>query len=269
MKEQSVKAIGFFSDTSCKIKIDEYVSYYPNNKLESKGMYVHNKKEGLWLSYYENGNKKDSTVFKNNNPIGISYTWFENGNFSIQREMDRDGKGNGKEISFWENGKVDFEGIWENGKRNNLWIYHHVNGNKSAEVFYQNNIISSYKCFDENGIEEKNCDSNKIKRKSIELIDGTPLLKYMVKALNKNTNWQSSDLPLEARIFFVWVSFTVSIDGKIKDIKLEHSAVESLDKTAIKIFKDLKEVKPSVEFNRRFENHYTERIEFRSGNSRF
>ena len=70
--------------------------------------------------------------------------------------MDADGNGNGNEKSYWQNGKLDFEGIWANGKRNSLWVYHHFNGNKSAEVEYGNNKIVTNKCFDENGTEEKN-----------------------------------------------------------------------------------------------------------------
>ena len=51
--------------------------------------------------------------------------------------MDLEGKGNGKEISYWETGKLDFEGNWLNGKRNGLWIYYHYNGNKSAKIVYK------------------------------------------------------------------------------------------------------------------------------------
>lgn len=269
MKEQSVKAIAFFKDTSCKIKVGQYISYYPNNKLESKGMYSKNTKEGLWLSYYENGNKKDSTVYKNGNVSGISYTWFEDGSINVKREKDTDSKGNGKETSYWQNGKLDFEGIWANGKRNSLWIYHHFNGNKSAEVVYDNNKIVTSKCFDENGAEEKNCDSSKIKMAALTLRDGTPLVKYVGTALNKNTDFQSKDLPLNASIFFVWVSFRVGIDGKLSDIKLEHGAVESLNKTSIKIFKDLNEMKPALEFNRKYENQYTQKMEFRIGGNKY
>ncbi|MBC7587453.1 MAG: toxin-antitoxin system YwqK family antitoxin [Chitinophagaceae bacterium] len=269
MKEESVKAIAFFTDTSCKTKVGQYISYYPNKKLESKGMYAKNKKEGLWLSYYENGNKKDSTVYKNNNATGTSFTWFEDGNINIKREMDTDGKGNGKETSYWQNGKLDFEGIWANGKKNGLWIYHHFNGNKSAEVVYEKNTIITSKCFDENGTEEKICDSAKVKKAPLMLKDGTPLTKYIQRALNENTDWKSRDLPLEGGIFFVWVSFTVDIDGTIKDIKLEHGVVQSLNKTSIKIFKDLKEMKPAFEFNRKYGNRYTQRMEFRVGKDRF
>ena len=111
MKQQSVKAIAFFTDPSCKIKVGQYISYYTNKQLDSKGMYVKNKKEGLWLSYYENGNKKDSITYKNNNAFGTAYSWFEDGSISVKKEMDADGNGNGKETSYWQNGKLDFDGI--------------------------------------------------------------------------------------------------------------------------------------------------------------
>lgn len=265
MKEQSVKAIAFFTDTSCKRKVGQYISYYPNKKLESKGLYVKNMKQGLWLSYYENGNKKDSTVYKNNNAIGISYTWFEDGSISVKREMDVDGKGNGKETSYWQNGKLDFEGIWKNEKRNGLWIYHHFNGNKSAEVVYENNKMLTSKCFDENGIEENNCDSSKMSKSFPTMKDGLPLTKYIERNLSKNLNadWQAKDVPPTASALFVWVSFLVTIEGKVKDIKLEHGAAKNFNEIAIDFFRGIKEMKPAFEFNRKFEIRYTQRIEFR------
>lgn len=269
MKEQSVKAIAFFTDTSCKRKIGQYISYYPNKNVESKGAYVQNKKEGLWVSYYENGRIKDSTVYKNNNAISTSYTWFEDGSISVKREMDVEGKGNGKETSYWQNGKLDFEGIWSNGKRNGLWIYHHFNGNKSAEIVYENNKIISSKCFDEKGVEENNFDSSKIKKSPLTLKGGKPLTKYIEYALVKNTDFQSKDLPSGIEEFAVWVSYTVAIDGKIKDIKVEHGSVESLNKTAVKIFRDLKEIMPAFEFNRKFENRYTQRLTIRTKADRY
>ena len=271
MKEESVKAIGFFTDTTCKTKIGQYISFYPNKNLESKGAFVKNKKESLWLSYYENGEIKDSSVYKNNNVIGNSYTWFKDGSISVKKEMDADGKGNGKETSFWENGKLDFEGNRQNGKKNGLWVYYHNTGNKSAEIVYENDKIFTSKCFDENGIQQKNCDTSKVPKSFPTTKDGLTLTKYMQIAFKKNTDWQSrdNDIPFGGGSFFVWVSFNLDINGKISNIKLEHGAVESLNKTAIKIFKDLKEMQPAFELNRRLEKQYTQRIEFKFANDRF
>jgi len=269
MKEKTVKAIGFFTDVSCSKKIGQFVSYYPNGTIESKGKYQQNKKEGLWLTYHENGKIKDSTFYKNNNPTATSYSWFSDGRMNVKREMDESGNGTGIETSYWNNGNLDFIGNWLNGKRNGLWTYHHYNGNKSAEVIYENNKIINSKCFDTNGTEENTCDSTKIKKRFLTLKNGTSLTKYIQTALNENTDWKNTDLPLDGGAFFTWVSFTVDINGKVKDIKLEHGSFESLNKTSIKIFKDLKEVNPPFEFNRTFENHYTQRMEFRVGSNRF
>jgi antitoxin component YwqK of YwqJK toxin-antitoxin module len=237
------------------------ISYYPNKQIETKGFYNQNKKEGLWLSYYENGNKKDSAFYKKNNPCGISYEWFENGKISIEREMDTLGTGTGKEISYWDNNNKDYEGTWLNGKRNGYWAYYHFNGQMSLEANYENNTMKKTKCYNESGIEETICDTNKIKGQIFKLAKNITPKQYWERGLNK-LSW-NKDVPFYSSGINTWIELTITREGKIKNATILHGSIKSVNIALLELANNLPIIEPAYKFNRKIDYTFTQKTIFK------
>lgn len=52
---------------------------YMSDQLAEEGIYLNNRKTGLWIEYFCNGNKKSVLVFKDGRPGGSATIYFENG----------------------------------------------------------------------------------------------------------------------------------------------------------------------------------------------
>ncbi len=103
----------------------EYIEYFENGNVKSKGFIRENNKHGKWLIYSENG-----VLFKEENYLagqlhGIIKRWFANGNLAIQSEY-LNGKSNGIWNEYYENGNRKEEGYYENDKyvTKNFWDEH-------------------------------------------------------------------------------------------------------------------------------------------------
>lgn len=110
--------------------------FYPNKVLQSEGMLVNGKPEGIWKSYHENGilrseglrrvGKSDSTwKFFYDSSVLQSLIVYEDGNKKSQTD-------------FYPNSNKSSEEFFEKGIKNGTAIYFHESGPKSKELVYQN-----------------------------------------------------------------------------------------------------------------------------------
>jgi antitoxin component YwqK of YwqJK toxin-antitoxin module len=133
--------------------------YKPDQEIE-KGMYLDNRKTGIWNEYYCNGNLKNKLTFANGRPDGYAIMYHENGKISeegnwkiskwvgnyklyyengvVQHEFvfNQSGKREGAQKYFYENGQMAIEGNFVNGRENGLIKEYHENGDLKAEKNY-------------------------------------------------------------------------------------------------------------------------------------
>jgi len=131
------------------IRHGEFVSYYENGQTRFKGNYVKGYSNGQIVSYYENGQIKyernylPKYIRKEVNKLhkvcdcdyeeseaeedkkdfylncccdGKSISYYENGQIEYERNY-KDGKLEGKSISYYENGQIKYEENYKDGKK--------------------------------------------------------------------------------------------------------------------------------------------------------
>lgn len=175
-------------------KQGKWIYFDTNNygKIIKEGIYVNNKKEGIWKSYYKNGNLKASITYKNNRQNGYAKIYYKNrivseegiwkgnrwtGQYKYYHKngkpayiwnFDNEGRRTGHQQYFFENGNLRLEGNWEDGKEQGVIKEYYVTGKikmrsewkfgKTDGVlreYYENGTVKAEKVFN-NGIYNPN-----------------------------------------------------------------------------------------------------------------
>ena len=91
--------------------------FWQNGDLAARGNYIETKRDSVWL-YYSNNTK------------------------SVSRRVEyAEGKQHGKEQSFFPDGNVAEEIIWENGLKNGPWVQYFKNGQPKLTATYINDQL--------------------------------------------------------------------------------------------------------------------------------
>lgn len=77
------------------LKDGDFISYYPDGKVQMKGKIAKNKNTGLWLYYYKNGSVQTTGYFIDDKPDSI-WTWFNEKGIKIEEGLLRLGKRDGE-----------------------------------------------------------------------------------------------------------------------------------------------------------------------------
>jgi antitoxin component YwqK of YwqJK toxin-antitoxin module len=151
----------------------------PNQKLE-EGRYINNRKTGEWRYYYCSGklksietNREDRTKYcKNYYPSGAlmeegvwakgAWTgnykyYYESGKLYFDFQFSEDGKRNGVQKYFHENGNIMVEGTWVDSKESGLIREYHPNGSLASEKTFNEGKLdeASVKNFAPKAVEQK------------------------------------------------------------------------------------------------------------------
>ena len=65
-------------------KHGEFISYYTNGQIWSKGSYFNDKETGKFYSYYRNGQLEEEKEYTNGTRSGNTIQYYENGNIKIE-----------------------------------------------------------------------------------------------------------------------------------------------------------------------------------------
>ena len=95
-----------------------YVMYYDNGHIETKGQFEDRKQVGEWIWYYQNG--QITTVRKFNNGVK-----------------------NGIQIFYRENGLIAYEGMIVDGKNEGEWIWYDIKGQITCKRIYVAHVLKS------------------------------------------------------------------------------------------------------------------------------
>ncbi len=149
-------------------------SCYPQNAIVEEGLYIDNKKSGIWKDYHCNGNLKTQITFQNGRPDGPASKYYETGklkeegiwkitkwtgeyklyyaNGQIQHEFNfnANGKREGNQRYFYESGKIMIEGNWAAGQESGIVKEFYETGEIKSEKNYSSGTVdvASIKEFD-------------------------------------------------------------------------------------------------------------------------
>lgn len=94
----------------------EYVDKYDNGITKFTGNFRFGKKHGQWMSFY---------------PTGIAWS---------ELHFDK-GLREGPNITYFENGKIRYEGYYRNDVRDSVWLYYDSIGNLAEKVLFKDDKV--------------------------------------------------------------------------------------------------------------------------------
>ena len=172
-KNGAVKAEGEYENG---IQNGEWVYYYPSGQIEQKGLMKNGTYVGSWTWYYSNGTLKRTEYYNGKSLLEGTVTEYD----SLGNEIARGDYYNGlregewfyhvndyKEVgaytigfrdgiwrSYYENGKLYWEGAYSEGEPKGKHVYYHKNGMKKYKGKYQAGVKHGvWRRYDEKGQE--------------------------------------------------------------------------------------------------------------------
>jgi antitoxin component YwqK of YwqJK toxin-antitoxin module len=130
------------------------ISYFGNEKVESKASFIDGKLDGKLISYYENGYIDQKLKYKLGVEIDTSYNYYDNSQVA-QIIIWKDEKQNGYLKGYHRNGKLMEEGELVDGFMNGYWSFFYETGvQKSFEIYNKYVLIDSSVSYYQNGVIE-------------------------------------------------------------------------------------------------------------------
>jgi antitoxin component YwqK of YwqJK toxin-antitoxin module len=105
----------YYSDPGCTQLDGMYNGFNKEGKVVTNGLYVNNKKTGIWKNTSPDGNLIDSAFYKDGFIYGAALTRFADGVVSDSLFFTSDGNGTGK--GFWRSGVLKDRGNYVAGKK--------------------------------------------------------------------------------------------------------------------------------------------------------
>ena len=114
-----------------------------NDSLWLSTIYIKNNKKKIHTAYYKTKYKKLVT--------GKTTHYNFKGKESSVRFYDFKGSKTGTYTNWFDNGKVNFIGAYEEGKQEGAWKFYHTNGTLGAEKIYNKGELEKETFYDEKG----------------------------------------------------------------------------------------------------------------------
>ena len=243
--------------------------YHKNAQLKDSGMIKNNQMVNVWKSWDENGKllvianypsadsipgnisirpspKEEGTGLLNsdttiNKPHGQWITFYENGQ---QKESGnyRNGFREGEWTSWNNNGNIESKGAYHIHEQQGDWEYFHENGKTSTREKYKDNKVIEMECFDENGNSTGSFCSI-LKPATPELDRFVSFESYMLD----NIFWPPILQSVEG---VVKASFTITKEGKLKDVAILETPHQSLGDEVKRFLFSIKKWSPAISHNR-------------------
>jgi antitoxin component YwqK of YwqJK toxin-antitoxin module len=246
-----------YKDKDLTLRDGKFALYYPKGRLAQQGWFRDNKMEGVWRTYYKNKQLKDSGVMQDNKFAGLWKNWYENGqlmqvcHYPDQAVPSRTGQQiakadikDGVFESWYESGKPQSAGQYENDIMTGEWKWYYETGNTSTIEQYTDGKLSAIQCFDSTGKDEGSYCS--ISKPAV-LKQGGDCQAY----IRDNLTWPKEALKRKIE-GTVHVHLKVSKAGRLEKLDLSCDQ-EILKKAVADLFDGMKEWYPAVSHNRPIE----------------
>ena len=109
--------------------------YFSENKKIADENYIDDKKHGKSHKYYETGEVWEETDWVNGNQEGSYRVFFKSGEPFFQCKM-KNNQRNGLCLTYFENGRVELEANYKNGLHHGEWKYFTDQGEYRYSLFY-------------------------------------------------------------------------------------------------------------------------------------
>lgn len=126
------------------------MTYYEDGSVKSISTLVNGKLYGESRDFYPNGQLKEVMTFKNNVVIDTSISFHENGILKSKVPFV-EGITYGQTLYYYDNGQLKQMGYYVNDKAHGRFYHFHKNGNIEAVQQVENDSITVFTTFDEEG----------------------------------------------------------------------------------------------------------------------
>ncbi|MES2575900.1 MAG: energy transducer TonB [Bacteroidota bacterium] len=221
--------------------------YYKSGVLEKEGMSKFKEgytKEGEFIFYYENGTKKSVTNYTKNLPSGKEIRWYENGKIKQEGEYIPDEKKNEFEYKvnqFWDNSGVqkvtDGNGNYEEKEEKNFSSGKVKNGFKDGLWEGFDKIIGY--TFTENYKDQKlvsgiSIDSNKVSH-NYKIVELKPESKKGIMDFYQHVAKNFIMPEVEGLRGKIYLTFIIDTDGKVIEPKVIKGIGYGADEEAVRV----------------------------------
>lgn len=262
------------ADSSCKDGLVEEF-YVLKNQVKSKKTVKDSKIEGEFTEYYRNGNLKCKEIYKENKVQGVAENYHQNGKKASTKTLQYEVKetiekvidawdstgmqtlknGEGKMISYFENGKVEFEKSYKNYLLHDVSTIYFDNGKIYSIDNYKKGEFVEGESWDKDG----NHYTYKEVREQIPVFKGGN--EALVKFIRKNLQYprEASRKNMEGTVY---VGFIINKLGKIEKIKVI-KGVPELNKEAMRVISLMPDWEAGMQAGQKVSVHYTMPLKFR------
>jgi antitoxin component YwqK of YwqJK toxin-antitoxin module len=142
----------------------EFNSIQQNGMPFKNGTYKDGKKAGKWTSYNSyTGNVSCEETFEDGEEVGLRLSYHSNGQLRDEYYLDKNSKPEITQRSWFENGQIENEEHYKNGKKDGKWLKFYENGNKYWEKNYKNDTEHGPIIFWHKDTQEKKSEVNYVK----------------------------------------------------------------------------------------------------------
>jgi TonB family protein len=233
-------------------------NYYLDNTLQMEGSYQSADleiKEGDFTHYFKNGQTQKEYQTKDNYKVGLYTEWFRDGTLN-NTGIYADGYTLSKRAEINRSlPEVAIYVLDTLSLKDSVWTYYHVNGQMSAKETYENGKMVSAEYWDDDGSESGIYSPTE---RMPEYPGGEMAL---MQFLGQNIQYPEHDKNEEIQ-GTVYVLFTVDMEGKVKDAKIERSISPGLDEESLRVVNLMPDWSPGMMQNRLVEVGYNLPIRF-------
>lgn len=236
-------ANGAYLTSSYTVKDGEFVYYYPNGQVKSKGLFKENLRLGEWKWWYPNGQEMKEALIIHTNSVPseeIELTissWDENGNQVVNR-------GKGELIQYNEHQyvgdlRVVAKGGILDGLKHGTWQGYDHEGNLLYKELYRDGILLRGKAYAESGSKIR---YNTLSKAPMPLGGVKNLRKHIVNSLQYPRNARYENITGQ-----VLVQFVVGKDGSIHDVETIKGIGGGCDEEAERVIETFGDWEPGVQ----------------------
>ncbi|MEQ9301493.1 MAG: TonB family protein [Cyclobacteriaceae bacterium] len=238
-----VAANGAYLTSSYTVKDGEFVYYYPNGQVKSKGIFKENLRLGEWKWWYPNGQEMKEALIIHTNSVPneeIELTissWDENGNQVVNR-------GKGELIQYNEHQyvgelRVVAKGGILDGLKHGIWLGYDHDGDLLYKELYRDGILLRGKAYSESGSKVR---YNTLSKAPMPLGGVNNLRKHIVNSLKYPRNARYENITGQ-----VLVQFVVGKDGSIHDVETIKGIGGGCDEEAERVIETFGDWEPGVQ----------------------
>ncbi len=181
--------------------------------------------------------------------VGNHKFYHDNGNLQLSKSYNAQSKLNGDFQTFYEDGSVNFGGLYKDGKKDGEWNYHYTNGIKIARLVYKEGEVQDYSLWNRDGTEKK---EKLILERRPKYQGGQ---KAMANFIRKNLAPRFKKSAFKGRLI---LRFTINKEGRPENIDIHPKNLSQDDVKSIhSFFAEMPNWEPGIQLNRKVKVKYT------------